>query len=407
MRVLFLHNNFPAQFGPLARFLADGGHEVTFGTNWKGEPPAWLRMVRFDPHRQVRKEQHPYLAFVEQAVLNGQAFARTAWKLKDDGYTPDVVVAHSGWGPGLYVRDVWPDAKYVGYFEWYYRSAGADVGFLSKASRDDMHRIRTRNAAILLDLAACDWGIVPTAFQASQFPALARGKLTVQHDGVDTGYFAPRPGQRLRLPDLDLSHAGEIVTYVARGMEPYRGFPQAMEAFAEVQRRRPGAHVVIVGQDRVAYGRSLPKGDTFKKKMLRELDFDRKRLHFTGLLPRNQYREVLLASSAHVYLTIPFVLSWSLIEALSAGCAVVASDTDPVREVIREGDNGLLVDFFDTGRLADRICDALERGAAGDEALLRMRSSARAAAVEQYSADALIPRRAQLLQAVASGLLAG
>ena len=130
MHALFLHNNFPAQFGPIARLLADRGHDVAFGTNWEGEPPAWLRMVRFEQHRPVRKEAHPYLAFVENAVLNGQGFARTAWALKDKGYTPDLVVAHSGWGPGLYVKDVWPEAKYVGYFEWYYRAEGSDVGFL-------------------------------------------------------------------------------------------------------------------------------------------------------------------------------------------------------------------------------------------------------------------------------------
>ena len=403
MRVLFLHNNFPAQFGPLARYLSNRGHDVTFGTRWEGTPPEWLRLVRYAPHRKVGPQQHPYLAFVESAVLNGQALARVGWKLKEEGYAPDLVVAHSGWGPGLYVKDIWPDAKYVGYFEWYYQATGGDLGFLDPVTRDDAHRIRTRNAAILLDLAACNWGIVPTAWQASQFPKLLGGKLTVQHDGVDTDYLAPEPGRRLALPDLDLSHAREIVTYVARGMEPYRGFPQAMAAFAEVQRRRPAAHVVVVGEDRVAYGRRLPGGDTFRSKMLRELDFDRGRLHFTGRLPRNHYREVLLASSAHVYLTIPFVLSWSMIEAMSTGCLLVASDTEPVREVVRDGENGLLVDFFDTAGLADRICEALER----PDAFASLREAARRTAVERYAASKLVPRRARLLEAVFEGLLDG
>lgn len=403
MRLLFLHNNFPAQFGAIARYMSSRGHDVTFGTRWQGTPPDWLRMVRFRPHREVGKQQHPYLAFVENAVLNGQALARTGWKMKEAGYSPDLVVAHSGWGPGLYVRDIWPDAKYVGYFEWYYHSKGADVGFLNGVTRDDQHRIRSRNAAILLDLAACNWGIVPTGYQASRFPELLRRKLTVQHDGVDTGYFTPAPGRRLKLPGLDLSHVDELVTYVARGMEPYRGFPQAMAAFAEVQKRRPRAHVVIVGEDRVAYGRNLPDGDTFRKKMLRELELDRDRLHFTGRLPRNHYREVLLASSAHVYLTVPFVLSWSMIESLSAGCVLVASDTEPVREVVRDGENGLLADFFDTGALADRICAALERP--GDFASLR--ENARRTAVERYAASKLIPLRAHLLEAVAGGLMEG
>ena len=403
MRLMFLHNNFPAQFGALARYMSQRDHDVTFGTSWQGTPPDWLRMVRYRPHRAVGKQQHPYLAFVESAVLNGQALARVAWKMKDEGYSPDLVVAHSGWGPGLYVRDIWPDAKYLGYFEWYYRSKGADLGYLDAVTRDDEHRIRTRNAAILLDLAACDRGIVPTAYQASQFPELFRRKLTVQHDGVDTDYFAPQPGRRLKLPGLDLSHVEEVVTYVARGMEPYRGFPQAMAAFAEVQRRRPRAHIVIVGEDRVAYGRRLPDGDTFRKKMLRELEFDPDRLHFTGRLPRNLYREVLRASSVHVYLTIPFVLSWSMIEAMSAGCLLVASDTEPVREVVRDGENGWLVDFFDTGALAERVCDALDRPGA----FAHLRDGARRTAVERYAAARLVPLRARLLEAVADGLKDG
>lgn len=403
MRLLFLHNNFPAQFGALARCMSERGHDVTFGTRWSGTPPDWLRVVRYQPHREIGKKQHPYLGFTENAVLNGQALARVGWRMKEQGYAPDLVVAHAGEGPGLYVRDVWPNAKHLGYFEWYYRSHGSDVGFLREVTRDDEHRVRTLNAPILLDVASSHWGIVPTEYQASQFPALLRRKLTVQHDGVDTDYFAPAPGSRLKLPGLDLSGADELVTYVTRGMEPYRGFPQAMTAFAEVQKRRPRAHVVIVGEDQVFYGRRLRDGDTFKKKMLRELDFDRDRLHFTGRLSRGRYREVLLASSAHVYLTVPFVLSWSMIEAMSAGCLLVASDTDPVREVVRDGENGLLADFFDTDGLADRICEALERPAA----FAGLRQAARRTAVERYPASKLVPLRAMLLEAVAGGLMEG
>ena len=403
MRVLFLHNNFPAQFGILARYMRDRGHDVTYGTSWEGTPPDWLRMVRYRPHREASKNQHHYLTFVERAILNGQALARVGLKMKAGGYSPDLVVAHSGWGPGLYVQDVWPEASYVGYFEWYYRSKGADAGFLDQVTEDDELRIRTRNAAILLDVAACHWGIVPTEFQAAQFPKVLRRKLTVQHDGVDTDYFTPQPGRRLKLPHLDLSQVDELVTYVARGMEPYRGFPQAMAAFAEVQRRRPRAHIVVVGEDRVAYGRALPDGDTFRKKAMRELDLDSDRIHFPGRLPRILYREVLRASSAHVYLTVPFVLSWSMIEAMSTGCVVVASNTDPVREVVRDGENGLLVDFFDTGALADRICDVLDR----PDDFAGVREAARRTAVEGYSVSELVPLRARLLEAVASGLMRG
>ncbi len=401
MRVLFLHSNFPAQFGPLARYLTEQGHDVTFGTSWDGAAPDWVRLVRFGPHREVGPKQHPYLVSTEGAVLLGQAFARAAWRLKADGYAPDCIVAHAGSGVGLYVRDVWPEARYVGYFEWYYRSRGADVGFPDgNVSPDNQHRVRTRNAPILLDLAACHVGIVPTEYQAAQFPPVARPRLIVQHDGVDTDYFAPQ-ARRLKLPGLDLTRADEIVTYVARGQEPYRGFPQAMTAFAEVQKRRPGAHIVVVGDDRVAYGKNLPDGDTYRQKILRELDLDRDRIHFSGLLARDHYRDVLLASAVHVYLTVPFVLSWSMIEAMSAGCVVVASSTDPVLEVVRDGENGLLVDFFDTGRLADRICDVLER----PDAFAALRESARRTAVERYAASRLVPLRARLLELAAAGML--
>ena len=401
MRVLFLHSNFPAQFGTLAHHLTEQGHDVTFGTSWEGTPPDWLRLVRFSPHREVGPKQHPYLVSTEGAVLIGQGFARAAWRMKAQGYEPDCIVAHAGSGVGLYVRDVWPETRYVGYFEWYYRSRGADVGFLDgEVSPDNQHRVRTRNTPILLDLAACNVGIVPTEYQAAQFPPFARPRLIVQHDGVDTEYFAPQ-ARRLTLPGLDLAHVDEIVTYVARGQEPYRGFPQAMQAFAEVQKRRPGAHVVVVGEDRVAYGKNLPDGDTYRQKMLRELDFDRDRIHFTGLLARGHYRDVLLASSVHVYLTVPFVLSWSMIEALSAGCVVVASNTDPVLEVVRDGNNGLLVDFLDTGRLAARICDVLER----PDAFAGLREQARRTAVERYAASRLVPQRAKLLELAAAGLL--
>ena len=248
MRALFLHNNFPAQFGALVRHLSKRGHEVTFGTRWEGTPPPWLRMVRYRPHRKVRKEQHPYLAFVEDAVLNGQALARIAWKMKAEGYSPDLVVAHTGWGPGLYVRDVWPDAKYVGYFEWYYQPRGSDVGFLHEVTRDDQHRIRTRNAAILLDVAACNWGIVPTAFQASQFPELLRRKLTVQHDGVDTGYFTPKPGpapEAARSRPLSCGRAGHLrdagdgaLSGLPAGDGRVRGGPEAPAPRPRRDRRR-------------------------------------------------------------------------------------------------------------------------------------------------------------------------
>ncbi|MCB2099025.1 MAG: glycosyltransferase [Parvularculaceae bacterium] len=306
------------------------------------------------------------------------------------------MMAHSGWGPGMYLKDVWPDARFIGYFEWYYQPVGPDVAFMEKEapSEDQLLRTRGRNAPILTDLAACDFGLCPTHYQKSQFPPVLADKLKVIHDGIDVEKYAPAPGAKLVLPGLDLSHADEIVTYVARGMEPYRGFPQFMAAMAEVMTRRPGVHVVVVGEDRVAYGRKLDEGDSWKKRMLAQHNFDESRLHFTGLVSRADYLKVLQASSVHVYLTVPFVLSWSMMEAMSAGCLLVASDTDPVTELIEDGRNGVLVDFYNvqaTARAVLRVLDDPAKHAP-------LRAAARQTIIDRYNAQEIYARKAALFR---------
>jgi glycosyltransferase involved in cell wall biosynthesis len=214
----------------------------------------------------------------------------------------------------------------------------------------------------------------------------------VIHDGIDTQFFSPEPGAKLVLPGLDLSHVNEIVTYATRGMEPYRGFPQFMAAVALIQKRRPNCHVVIVGDDRVAYSKPLPNGNTYKQQMLEQLPLDRSRLHFTGSLPYSQYRQVLRASSAHIYLTYPFVLSWSLLEALSCGCLVIASNTSPVTEVMEDRKNGLLVDFFAPEAIADRVDEALE-----GKDMEGLRDRARNTILDRYGLITLLPQQMQWL----------
>jgi glycosyltransferase involved in cell wall biosynthesis len=404
MRALFLHTNFPAQYRHVAPALAARpGNQVLFGTaNTDTGTLAGVEKVLFKRHREVRKDSHHYVRPLEFAVLNGQAVYRMAQELRRRGFVPDVVCAHAGWGVGSFVKDAWPDAALLSYFEWYYNAVGADADFLPSAplSDDDRLRIRAKNAPILLDMASSDWGLTPTRFQRSQFPAWLAERLTVLHDGVDTGFYQPAPGARLHLPErgLDLSDGDELITYVARGMEPYRGFPQFMTAVAEVLRRRPRAHVVIVGADRVAYGRALGDGRTYKQKMLDELDLDLSRVHFTGLLSYANYRRVLHASAVHVYLTVPFVLSWSMIEAMAAGCLVLGSDTAPVREVIEDGVNGLLVDFFDTAAIARRIEEVLDR----PDRHAALRAAARETVLARYALADTLPRHLALIEDVAA-----
>ncbi|HOP19152.1 MAG TPA: glycosyltransferase [Parvularculaceae bacterium] len=399
MRILFLHDNFPAQFGFIGQFLAKNGWDVTFGTQRENSSMSGIKVFNYKPHREVTENIHPYAANYEKAVLAGQAVARAAIDLKKRGYAPDIVMAHSGWGPGLYAKELWPKAKYVGYFEWYYLIDAPDTAYVAPGQRelDELLRGRSRNAAILTDLAHCDAGICPTQFQKDQFPECFHGKLNVMHDGIDTDYFAPVEDAKLQLPDLDLSDAEEIITYVARGMEPYRGFPEFMAALEIVLKERPQAHAVIVGQDRVAYGKKLPEGDSFRKRALNEHKFDLDRLHFTGLLPRGQYRDVLLASSVHVYVTIPFVLSWSMLEAMSAGCAIIGSNVAPMQEIAEKAPDALrLVDMKDRRALANAIIATLDDKAAAK----RMREAARDLMVSEYSIRKLYPAKMEWLKSL-------
>ena len=403
MKILFLHPNFPAQFRHVATALAqDPNNQVVFAT--KFENPEWqipgVRKVVFKPSRDPRPETHHYVRFLESGVLHGQAVFRVAEQLKAEGFVPDIVYGHSGWGPTLFVKDAFPNAQLLCYFEWFYHSIGSDADFdpADPLTVDDMARIRVKNAPILIDLYSCDWGISPTRWQQSQFPKEFHSKISVLHDGVDTDYFKPNPDAKLILPNLDLSEVDEIVTYVGRGMEPYRGFPEFIESLAYLQERRPNCHVVIVGSDRVCYGKALPNGETYKDHMLKKVPLDLSRVHFLGTLPYGLYLKVIQASSVHVYLTRPFVLSWSMIEAMSTGCLVLGSATAPVQEVIRDGENGLLVDFFSPKQIADRIGEVLDH----PTRMAEIRQKARQTALEQYSHERLLPRHLQLIQAVAN-----
>jgi glycosyltransferase involved in cell wall biosynthesis len=399
MRILFLHPNFPAQFRHLAVALAqDSRHQVVFGTNRKEGSLPGVNKVLYDPSRTAHPQTHHYVRTLENAVLQGQAVYRLGDKLKAQGFIPDVVYGHSGWGPTLFIKDIFPSAKLLCYFEWFYHAHGSDADFdpSEPLTADDEARIRLKNAPILLDLYSCDRGLAPTYWQRQQFPPEYHSKITVFHDGVDTEFFQPQPEAKLVLPrlNLDLQEASEIVTYVARGMEPYRGFPQFIESVALLQQRRPQCHVVIVGENRVAYGKQLPGNQTYKELMISKVPLDLNRVHFTGLLPYPEYLQVLQSSSVHIYLTRPFVLSWSMLEALSTGCLIVASRTHPVTEVIEDGVNGLLVDFFSPQEIADRVEEALN----SPTSMAPIRVKARETILERYNLAELLPKHLQWIE---------
>ncbi|WP_319402151.1 glycosyltransferase family 4 protein [uncultured Anaeromusa sp.] len=403
MRILFVHQSFPGQFVNLALQLAkQPENQIVFLCEEKDQPqiPNVLRAT-FKQTRFARKETHHYLRNAENAILQGQAAYRTGLNLKQQGFEPDIVYGHAGFGAAMYMKDLYPKAPLVGYFEWFYHAHGGDVGFdpAIPVTADDECRLRTKNMAILQELYSCDAGVTPTYWQHRQFPLEYRSKIHVLHDGVDTKMNRPDPQAKLVFAEqnLDLSEAQEIVTYVGRGMEEYRGFPQFMEAVSLLQKRRPQCHVVIVGGEGVSYGRPHPSGKSFKEILLKEYEYDLSRLHFTGPLPYAQYRQVLQASTVHVYLTYPFVLSWSMLEAMACGCTLVASATPPVQEVVRDGENGLMVDFFNPQQLAARLEEAL----ADKELRSRLGSNARETIKSQYDVDRLVGQHLQLIQNMA------
>ncbi|MBG0791365.1 MAG: glycosyltransferase [Desulfovibrionaceae bacterium] len=405
MRVLISHTNFPAQFRHIAEYLGRSKeNQVVFATR---TPRAeWVipgvKKAVFTP-AEAKGEIHPPAHEQDAAMRHGAAMVRLCERLKRDGFVPDVILGHSGWGQTLFLRDVFPETPFVGYFEWYYNADSAEIAFDGRErTLTERARLRTRNTPILHDLASCRVGVTPTAWQRAQFPAEFRPKLMQVHDGINTRYFSPAEGGRLPagtldLPDADLSGAEELVTYCARGLEPYRGFPDFYKSLPAVLDARPGCHVLIVGDDRVCYSPKLPDGETYKENARRLVKLDESRVHFTNALPYGQYRQVLRASSAHVYLTWPFVLSWSMLEAMSCGCLVVGSDTEPVREVIRHRENGLLTDFNSPEKIAEATIDALENQA--DYAALRDR--ARQTILDGYCLSRCLPVHLNLLARLA------
>ena len=405
MKILFVHQNFPGQYRHLAIHLAAvPGNQVVAITQRRDMQLPGVKNIVYKPQREVTPQMHHYLRKTEADVLNAQSVARAALGLKRSGFVPDIMLGHNGWGEILYLKDVFPQTPLLGYFEFFYRFSGADVGFDpgEALTFDTAPRIRTKNLGNLLGLDAADAGQCPTLWQKSTYPERYHPMLRVIHEGIDTDLALPDAKARLTLPALgiDLAAGDEVVTYVARNLEPYRGFPSFMRSLPAILERRPNAHVLIVGGDDVSYGARLPKGQSYRQLLRDELGdtLDLRRVHFLGKVPYPVFMRILQISRVHVYLTYPFVLSWSMLEAMAAGCLLVASRTAPVEEVIRDGENGLLVDFFKPSEIAARVVEALE-----DRALFAvLRENARRTIVEKYDLKTIcLPQQLAMIGEVA------
>lgn len=361
--VLVIHQNFPGQFKHLARDLARDPDVTLVTIGKKGCPQlAGVRTLTYELHRPPAAATHHYAKPFEAGILHGQAVLRLLHKLKVEGFVPDVILAHPGWGESLFVKDVFPHTRLVHFCEFYYHARGADAGFDPEfpLTLDDAARIRSRNALQLMNLENCDAAVTPSAWQKSLHPKAYQAKISVIHEGIDTDFMRPDPAASFMLPNGKVLRPGDqVVTYVARNLEPYRGFHIFMRALPQILEQNPFCEVVVVGGDGVSYGAKPAGAANWREKMLAEVAIDTRRVHFLGQIPYVNYRSLLQVSAAHVYLTYPFVLSWSLLEAMACGCAVVASDTAPIREVITGGDNAMLVDFLDIEAIASVVAAVL------------------------------------------------
>ncbi len=412
MRILFIHQNFPGQFKHLAPALAmDSNNEVVAFTMQKESPANWngVRLISYSASRGTTPNVHPWVSDFETKVIRGEACFSAALALRDSGFTPDLIIAHSGWGESLFLKDVWADTKLAIYCEFFYHAHGTDVNFdpefLNVDPTNDC-RLRLKNTNNLLHFDIADGGISPTFWQASTFPEPFRRNISVIHDGIDTDMIAPNPNVTMTLNvngggTVKLTREDEIITFVNRNLEPYRGYHTFMRALPDIMRRRPNARILIVGADGVSYGAKAPDGQKWKDIFLNEVieELDMNRIHFLGHIDYTHFIPLLQLSRIHVYLTYPFVLSWSLLEAMSVGCCIVASDTQPLHEAIRHNDTGRLVDFFDKNELANTVCELLDL----PEERARLGQNAREFAKATYDLKTIcLPRQLAWVQSFAN-----
>lgn len=464
MKLLLLHQNFPGQYLHLAQYMRNmGGHEIIGlgeAKNIKARGVIkGITTIGYPTPEGAGAKTHPYLQSTEAAVRRGQAAARSMLDLKKKGFTPDVVCAHPGWGEGLFVRDVFPEAAIQNFCEFYFRAGEADLEFDPEYPEPPsrFYSISFLNTPQLMSVVRANSCLAPTNWQASRYPDFIQEKMHIVHDGVDTGYMQPAPDAQLaltplqtpgesrvfgyRLPNnlpsliippgkekqdaenenaqdnefsciLDLkegeipgsnpiflSRRDKVITYIGRNLEPYRGFHVFMRALPEIQRLHPEAHVIIVGRDGVSYSPALPEGHTYKERLMRELEgrLDLSRIHFLGRVPYPALRAMYCISTAHVYLTYPFVLSWSMLEAMSCEGLVVGSRTPPVEEVLTHGKNGLLVNFFDKDALVKTL-DEILKDPHKHEAL---RKQARKTVEQRYELKDCLAQQAEILYELA------
>jgi len=403
MKILLVHQNFPGQFKHLLPvLLADSSKQVIAFTMNKCPYYAGLKVVRYQAAKGTSQDIHPWVAETETKVIRAEAAFRAALNLKKEGFTPDLILAHPGWGESLFLKQVWPSSKLIIYCEFHYAHSGTDVGFdpeFPQLDVGDSCRVRMKNVNNFLHFDIADAGISPTEWQKSTFPDPFRSKIEVIHDGINTSIVRPNPDVWLQVGSHRFTKNDEIITFVNRNLEPYRGYHIFMRSLVKILATKPNAKVIIVGGDGVSYGAKAPDGKSWKQIFLNEVkdQLDLSRVFFIGNIDYKYFIPLLQLSMVHVYLTYPFVLSWSLLEAMACGCSIVASNTAPLREAIIDNETGLLIDFFNSDQLANAVIKLLDH----PDLRASLGQNARATAIAKYDVTTIcLPKMVGLINSM-------
>jgi glycosyltransferase involved in cell wall biosynthesis len=401
MHVLFVHQNFPAQFRYIApRLINDYGWQCSFCTERaEGELPG-VRKIIYKARGGATVANSVFTRNYENAVAHAHGVFEALKQTPD--LRPDLIVAHTGFGSSLFLPFLY-DAPIINFLEFFYSPVGQDLGFRPEmpVGETELLRSKTNNAMILLDVVNCDRGWTPTHYQRDFFPPQLQTKIDVIFDGIDTAVYHRKDGASERVRNhwkIDPSH--RIVSYVARGFEMMRGFDVFMKAAKILCDKRPDLTFVVVGTDKIHYGSDLKfiEENTFRHHILGKGGYDLSRFRFTGYVAQEMLADILSAADAHIYLTEPFIASWSMVDAMACGAVLIASDQTCVREYVVPGENGLLVNFFDAEGLAEQTLKVLADPAAHrhlGEAAIRT-------VVEKFSLDVAIPRIKDLFERTAA-----
>lgn len=369
MKLLFIHQNMPGQYRELIQWLAaQKEHEIVFLTQ-RQKPPefAGVKTAIYATHHKAANDAYGLSKTYENAAGNGFGAAMAVRKILATGFRPDIVIGHVGWGEMTFLREVLPDTPLIGFFEYYYSVHGGPVGFdpADPPSEHAPFLMQGHNVVPLVNIDVVDLAHSPTEWQANRFPASFRDKMYVCHDGIRTDTLKPNKKAKVELGRIGraLTVKDEIVTFMARNLETTRGYHQFMRALPHIQKARPNARILVIGGNDASYGAKSKHSGGLRGQMEAEvghlLDWDR--LHFLGHVPFAHYQKIIQISSCHIYLSMPFVLSWSFLECMAMQATIVASDVAPVREAMEHGKTGLLVDFFDAEAIAAQVVEVLER----------------------------------------------